>query len=386
MKTRSGKTKGGLTPKAREQTLEFCRLASGWYLGNQNTEQHHWGVGNSADLGRFLYQYNPVTGDCRGNGVWGQGLAIMGLLPLARRLDWAGEPQRNAAISAAKYLMSLQIMDRRDERLFGALREGTPQTPWIHVRDGATGAMAFCALYRETEEEEYLYRARVFADWYLRNALGKDGWPCYTYYFETHESKSQQPAIWQAGAALMFYYLNRLTGDKKYVQEGLRPLMEGYKRLYRQAKDQEPSGNDDFTAVSAMGATLLYKDPALGAIVRQRAQELLECQDADGSCAGLEGEYVAGITWQNYCEYAQKRKLPESLAPYREAIRRAAAFIQTRQERCARDLRAYGGVYGQTSYGASRSLIHHRATGYALIFMLRQEGGVEVPGYNIFGW
>ncbi|MFA7160192.1 MAG: hypothetical protein WC299_12910, partial [Kiritimatiellia bacterium] len=104
MKTRSSKTKGGITLKAREQMLEFCRLASGWYLGNQNTEQRHWGVGNSADMGRFLYQYNPVTGDCRGNGVWGQGLAIMGLLPLARRLDWAGEPQRNAAIAAAKYL------------------------------------------------------------------------------------------------------------------------------------------------------------------------------------------------------------------------------------------------------------------------------------------
>jgi len=95
---------------------------------------------------------------------------------------------------------------------------------------------------------------------------------------------------------------------------------------------------------------------------------------------------VAGITWQNYCDYARHLKLRENLIPFRRALERITNFIPTRQETNARDIRAYGGLYGQTSYGASRSLIHHRATGYALIFMLRQEGGVEVPGYNIFGW
>lgn len=378
-----------MTPKQREQMLDFCQLASAWYLDNQNTDAHPWGgMKGSADLGRYLYQYSPVTGECRGNGVWGQGVAILGLLPLAKRLDWKGDPCRESALAAARYLMSLQILDPRDERLFGALRERDPQADWIYPRDGATGAMAFCALYRETGDEEYLYRARLFGDWFLRNALSPEGWPCLTYRFPTREALHDQPGggIWQAGSGLLFYYLHLLTGEARYRDEGLRPIMEGYKRLAADPAKLEAGGQDDFTAIAALGASLLYRDDKLLDCVRRRIRAILRHQDADGSCPGLDSEGVNGLTWLNWIRFVRARKLKEDLAPVRRAIARAAAFIPSLQERNPRDARAFGGLYGQTSFGIGRTLIHHRATGYGLIFLLNVEGGIEVPGYNLFGW
>ena len=376
-----------MTPKQREQMLEFCRLAGGWYVNNQNTNAHPWGgAANSADQGRFLYEYCPATGECRGNGVWGQGVAIMGLLALAKRLDWAGAAYHEAALAAGRYLMSLQILDQRDERLFGAMREANPQWEWLYPRDGATGGMGLCVLYRETKEEEYLYRARTFADWYIRNAMNKDGWPAYSFDFNKREGEWREPGVWQAGAGLMFYYLYRLTGEKRYLEEGLRPLMAGYKRICAKSEGLDELGQDDFAAITAMGACLIYNDAKLLGYVQRRAQVTLKNQDADGSCPGLAGEYMAGLTWHNFCQFVREKKLRQSLAPYEKAIQKVAEFAPTIQERGPRDMRAYGGLYGQTPFGVSRTVIHHRSVGYALIFMLRCEGGAEVPGYNVFGW
>jgi hypothetical protein len=376
-----------MTPKQHEQMLEFCRLAAGWYVNNQNTNEHPWGgVGNSADHGRFLYEYAPATGECRGNGVWGQAVAIMGLLGLAKRLDWAGEEHKKAALAAGKYLMSLQILDQRDERLFGSLREANPQWDWLYPRDGATGGMGFCVLYRETKDEEYLYRARLFADWYIRHAMNKDGWPCYTFDFIKREGEWRVPGVWQAGAGLMFYYLYRLTGEKRYIEEGLRPLMAGYKRICAKSEGLDELGQDDFAAITALGACLVYNDAKLLGYAQRRARVTLKSQDADGSCPGMASEYVNGLTWYNFCRFVREKKLRENLAPYEKGIQKVVEFAPTLQERDHHDRRAYGGLYGQTNFGVSRTSIHHRTVGYALIFMLRAEGGVVPAGYDVFDW
>ena len=66
----------------------------------------------------------------------------MGLLPLAARVERGGLLYKQAALVAAGYLMSLQVLDSRDEQTFGGLREHHPQTSWSYPRDGATGGMA----------------------------------------------------------------------------------------------------------------------------------------------------------------------------------------------------------------------------------------------------
>lgn len=384
----------GVTPKQNEQRLEFCRMIGNWYVHNQCTASKPWGgVSGSADQGRFLYSYNPVSGETKGNSVWGQGLAIMALMPLAERLAWAGDPYRQAASDAAGYLASLQILDQRDPVLFGAVRQANPQTPQINPRDSATACMGLCTLARVRQEEEYLYRARLIGDWYLRSTMNEERWPAYTYFLDRKEGQWRTPGIWQVGAALAFYYLYRLTGEDRYVEEGIRPLMEGYKRLYAESIQShvstefvELAGQDDFAAIAALGAYLLYEDEELLEIVRHRCQALADGQDEDGSCPGFAAEFVAGLTWHNFIQLVEERHLNDDTTPYRKAIAKAVEFAPNLQEPTLRDVRAYGGLYGQCSFGVSRSLIHQRSAGYALIFMLRSEGRVEVPGYNVFGW
>ncbi len=387
-----------MTEKQQEQRLEFCRLVARWYLNTQCTQERPWGAPNSADLGRFLYEYCPSTRQWRGNSVWGQAAGAMALLAMADRLDGVtlrtplpqhphngvlAGPCRDAAIAAGGYLMTLQILDQRNPVFFGAFRQSNPQTMMGNPRDGATGCMGLCTLYKHTRNEEYLYRARLFGDWFIRQAMAREQWPFYTFHYDDRGGEWHEPELFQAGAGLMFYHLYKLTGDRRYLDEGLRPIMDGVKKRF---PPTTRLGNDDHSGVAAMGACLLYDDAELLQWLRDHIAAQLGAQDEDGSWPLLEGTQVAGISLLNFCQFAQEKGLSDDLAPCRAAIQKAVRFVPALQETDPRDVRAYGGVYGQASFGVSRELIHHRAACYSLIFMLREEDAVDVPAYNIFGW
>ena len=119
-----------LSDAERARFLEAARLAGLWYVHNQNAPGQPWGgVDQSADTGRFLYEYFPATGKCRGAGVWSQALATVALLSLknAGVADEDGLLEDRAGL-AAGYLCSLQYLDSRCEKSFGGFREHTPQT------------------------------------------------------------------------------------------------------------------------------------------------------------------------------------------------------------------------------------------------------------------
>jgi len=86
------------------------------------------------------------------------------------------------------------------------------------------------------------------------------------------------------------------------------------------------------------------------------------------------------------CQIIDEEKMGIDTVPYLRAVRRGARFGLSLQERDARDIRAYGGLYGQNPFGISRDRIHHRETGYSLIFYVRYQGKLGVPYYSIFGW
>ena len=62
------------TTKQKLQFLHHAELAGHWYCNNQNTNERPWGgIAESADLGRFVYEYVLHKNLARGMGCLGAG-------------------------------------------------------------------------------------------------------------------------------------------------------------------------------------------------------------------------------------------------------------------------------------------------------------------------
>lgn len=404
-----------LSEKFKQRVLESARLAGEWYTNNQNTEEHPWGgMHDSADLGRFMYEYFRATGWCRAMGVWGQAVGIMGLLTLAGKNG--ASKYRKAAVAAGEYLKSLQIVNPSDERSHGGLREHTPQTPWSYPRDAATGGMGFAALFKETGSEEYLERAKWFAEWYHRFGSDKDGWP-YTYFEfqkgkggyaggevvgeENDAGREHVKGDWQAGGGLVYWQLYKLTGEKKwlgYFEELIDPLVGLYEKnaaapilLKGFHGEVEISyGNDDFAIIALVCAYRQWQQDRVRKALQHHMRRLWSIAADDGSYPSFAGTFVCNL---NNCEYLQlcrEAKLDEDLPALEGRIVKSAEFGLSLQETLSENPRMYGGFYGQSQFGVSRDRIHHRDAGYSLILHLRlAENGLAGPTnpyYSAWGW
>jgi len=379
--------------RERAEYLNSAGLAAEWYMTNQNSDEHPWGiVRDSADHGRFVYEYYPTRKRARGNGVWGQAVAIMGLLGLHVRTG--SDLYKQSALMAAEYLRTLQIWDPTQPQVHGAFREHVPQDTWGYPRDGATGAMGLLALHKATGEEEDLDRTRAFADWYLANALDQDGWPCWTYHYDTRQADWTEPkakGVWQAGSALLYYQLYKVTGEERYLEKGAIPLVERALPLLESALTKRTSEStiaaDDFAMNGMLGVYLATEDQKYLDAVRSHLDAVIEHQEPDGRLPGSTGAmYIHAMTLVDFCRISHDRNLGVDLSPYVEACHRLARFALTMQERELRDPMAYGGFYGQTNYALDRDRIHHRATGYSLVFHVRYEGKQDTPFLSAMGW
>lgn len=399
------------TPKQKQEFLHHAMLAGHWYCNNQNTNEHPWGgIADSADLGRFVYEYVLHRRAARGMGVWGQAMAVMNLFDLARRTPGDGARFRRAAQLGAAYLKSLQVTDFRLPKSIGAFREHTPQTAESYPRDGVTGAFGLCRLYQETRDPEWLERARLFANWWIDNGTDDDGWPFITFHIDRQQGHNRGMHVvgegeggaeyvkgdWQAGAAIFFYQLHRLTGETRYIEKAFDPLIAGLTRIYAQHQHEVPVdgfhgevpisyGNDDFALVSLVCAYRLRRDPRLLDLLVARIAAQNRLMDADGSYPSFGGTFVCGIDNLEFLRLVEEERLPVDVAPVEECVRRTAAFGLTLQEKHSDDPRLLGGVHCQSSYGVGRTWIHHRSTGYSINFYLRL-AGAEPSSFSSFGW
>jgi hypothetical protein len=385
------------TDKEKARFGESAFLAGLWYAHNQNTAAAPWGgVGQSADAGRFLYEYFPATGRCRGAGVWSQALGACGLLALAKAPHPDGPDFREAAELAAGYLLSLQFLDSRSPRAYGAFREHSPQTAWSYPRDGATGCFGLAMLFRETGRPEYLERANLFCEWFRRHGSDAAGWPHDFFDFAKGEGRCQVPGDWQAGGALAYYYTARAARDRRWLEEGFRPVLEKLLALGDpEGAPFEPhkwhgdgrmtTGNDDFANVALVGGFLAFQDERYLELLRRRLAWMVGLQDEDGSFPNYGSTFVGALDLLDFVELAGLKGLPDKTEGAVESLRRAARFGLSLQETALRDRRAYGGIYGQSSYGSIRDRIHNRDTAYGLHLFLRLAGH-EAPCLSALGW
>ena len=398
------------TPKQRQQFLHHVMLAGHWYVNNQNTDDAPWGgIADSADLGRFVYEYVLHRNSARGMGVWGQAMAIMNLLDLAKHTATDSGRFRHAAALGADYLKTLQVMDFRLPKSIGAFREHTPQTPESYPRDGVTGAFGLCRLYQETRQEEWLERARLFADWWVKHGTDDRGWPFITFHIDQQHGHNRAmhvvgeeaagdmiPGDWQAGAAIFFYQMYRLTQDKAYLQNGFDPLIQGLAAIYEQHRGAPivegfhgevpiSHGNDDFALVALICAYRLEKSPRLLDLLVTRIAEQNRLMDEDGSYPSFGGTFVCGINNLEFLRLVAEEKLAIDVTRVEACVRKAAAFGLTLQEKSSTDLRLLGGLYGQSSYDVGRTWIHQRSIGYSINFYLRLAGAAP-SSFSSFGW
>ena len=397
------------TAKQKKQFLHHAELAGYWYLNTQNTDENPWGgIRDSADKGRFVYEYFLHNNKARGMVVWGQAIAIMNMYDLVLRGLSSG---KYAAIKlAADYLKSLQVTDFRLPKSIGGFRENSPQGTESYPRDAATGAFGLCRLFKETQDEEWLDRAKLFADWWINSGTDDNGWPYLSFDHQRQQGhnrpidetgKETGPEYvkgdWQAGSGIFFYQLYKLTKDERYIEQGLDPLIKGLAKIYEDNRGKPivdgfhgsvpiSYGNDDFALVALICAYRLKREKKLLDLIIDRVAQQNKLMAEDGSYPSYGGSFVCGINNLEFLKLAEVEKLKLDTSEIERCLRKSAEFNLSLQVKEGADLRFLGGVYGQSNYSVSRTIIHSRCTGYSINFFLRLESGLEFPTLSSFGW
>lgn len=394
-----------LNNQEKARFLEASRLAGLWYVHTQNAPGQPWGgVDDSADTGRFIYEYFPATGQCRGTGIWSQGLAIAGLMSLSHEKTLGGAERkrfRDASKLGAGYLLSLRFLDSRYEKSFGSFREKTPQVDWVSCRDGATGCFGIATMAKLTDEDEekrqtYLETANMWCKWVNTYGSDEKKWPYRFFRHKTATPEQDVPGDWQAGGALAYYYTAKVSGDDHWIHEGLKPVAEQLLVLGDPTEEDGSEhgwhgesrisvGNDDFATITALAAFLSFEDERHLDLARKRVAWMMEKQASNGAFPNGGGTFVTALTLLDFIEVAKLKGLPDDTGPMADALLKAARHGLGLQETKPGDLRTYGGLYGQCNYGVSRDRIHNRSTSYSMYLYLRLAGGA-CPIASAVGW
>ncbi len=400
----------------KEMMFESAKASCRWYFRNQNTNENPWGgMRESADNGRFIYEWFPALKVGRGGVVWSQALATMALdavnLRAGKDADW--KTRRKAALLGGKYLMLLQHDNPELKENYGGFSEQVPGEMCSYPRDAATGAMGLCALYRISGDKNYLYAAERFAHWFFHYGSDSQHWPYITFDFasrkghnfripefgdEASEHVEYVPGDWQAGGALVYFMLASLTGNrKKYIDEYMLPVIERLVKIYEEnpfdaAKDgfhgEVPIsyGNDDFAIVTLLAAYVATKRKKYYNVAKDRVMDFFKFRDEEsGLYPSFAGTFVSGITM------AVLRDLDRSIGVKPDSrleceIRKTALNGLKLQNFDYSDLRANGAFWCQTQYGVGRDHIHHRSTGYSAIFYSMLSGSAKIPYYHCLNW
>jgi uncharacterized protein YyaL (SSP411 family) len=295
----------------------------------------------------------------------------------------------------ARYLKSLQCFDARWPKAIGGFHEVYPGHEYSAPRDAATGACALLALHLETGEKEYLDRALAFAEWYSTHGSDQDGYPWDDFDLAAGSGTSRKRGDWQAGGALAYYQLWKVTGDgrwKKPLKKALDVLEKicaagpGADTAYNFHGDCVISvGNDDFANIALFAGYQAFGEQRYLELAAARLRTELARQAPNGAFPGYGGTFVTALELLEALDLAAEgaEVLPpgELIEPLLAAARLGLAL----QEKASPDRFMLGGVYGQSNYAHARDVVHGRDAGYALQLWLRLAGH-RAATYAVLGW
>jgi len=384
----------------KAEFLEAARLAASWLANTQQTPAHNaWGrvhAKYSADKGRLMEKCVPSRDFYMPAHIWVHAIGLMGLLDMARTPVTDLDLYSEAARRAAEYLARSQCYSVLWPRAIGGFHECGPGDPYSAPRDGATACMGLIALYRSTGNRAWLDNAVRFAQWYSTHGSDSDGYPWDDYSLEKGEGTSKIRGDWQAGGALVYFQLFRLTGDERW-KTAFRKVLDVLMAVCASADPARDTaymfhgqcilsvGNDDFANTALLAGYRLFNEKRCLDIFASRMLVEWARQAESGAFPGYGGTFVTALEMLEALEFhaAGMPILPEP--ELRERLLRAARFTLALQERGSAERFLHGGVYGECNYGLSRQIIHARDTTYGIQLWLRL-AGYPAPAYGVMAW
>jgi len=157
---------------------------------------------------------------------WTQARAVMCLLTAYER---TGDIKYlETAERGINYAKNLQNMDRRVPITYGAFHEETPFSAYSFPRDAIEVADALLQWHVVTGDEDALYRAELFLDWFKRNAIhdykGFGYWAHGEVRFDSTRTRNQfRTAIaCEMGCTSILAHAYYVTGKQKYKTMALK--------------------------------------------------------------------------------------------------------------------------------------------------------------------
>lgn len=369
-----------------------------WMVANQVQDD------NDANNGRLPGLYTPEEGEgsLSYSINWTSGASLKGLL-MMMSAHIEDKIFYQSALRIGEYLKTLQITGQFAGKHEGAFREITPQTNWCFPRDGLTAAWALLRLYQITREKEYLQRVKLFNEWFFRVAF-TGNWPLWKVNFSGKQDLPDSlHGSFHGGTAAYFWDYYRVTGDSKWMDKGVKQILEyllkyflqenGEFKIIRDSKnnyylDGKDSDNypvfwqrmhrynDDFSSQGLLGGYLYYKESRYLQKAEQFAGWLLSKQNEDGSFGK---PFVPSASATSILLFLDLYDLTGKKKYYKAALAAAShiVFLQDKDVSCHR---SYGGIYGESGrIEHPRKVINLRVTSYALIALLRltKESGLK---------
>jgi uncharacterized protein YyaL (SSP411 family) len=372
----------------KKQSVDFTRKLADWLCQMQYPM-----IELSGDAGRLNFMVEEDGWMLAGN-QWNAAFAIMGWLSAYK--VFGDERYLESAMGAARYLKSLQIFDPFLKHHYGAIRELTPQTTWCYPRDSVSAAWGFVELYRFTHNQEWLDRAVLFAEWFLREGLDDDGWPRWGIIFEELMEKKTPPQFcdtiqgcFHGGGMNFFYQLAEATGDKKWVGDFYVRMADYYVDFIQQddgffrsidrttkktPKNDPQNGlhraNDDLGTLALLGAYKVTGNKKYLTSIEKFLNSVFAKQDADG----MFEDSVASIpvVLNIVHELTGVMTLPAVVTD--QACAKALKALFQSQELRARNPKTYGGLLEEPR---NRNFVCVRSGCYSLIYLLKEFSGVK---------
>lgn len=314
----------------KNQALECAKGIADWLCNIQAAA-----VGDAyPPIGYFPWIIHPDDVKKIPANNWNYAFACMGLLGAYKTFQ--NPRYERAALNIGRYMKSLQILDPFHGDHYGAIREITPFTPWCYTRDALSVAWSFIELYRYTKDAEYLERARLWAEWFLKKGCDADGWPYWGHQFEPlmdaekpgPQMSNEIQGSFQGGSLNFLYQLYKETQDTKWIGEPFIRIADHFikynqypsgffghvLRATKQPPEKDPQGglhraNDDLGTLGLLCAYKVTGNKAYLAASEKYLKAVFNDQMEDGrfeesvACIPvvmnvlLEGQKVLSLPW-----------------------------------------------------------------------------------------